>query len=137
LQRKNKLGPINNGEVLQKMDDFLRDDLLHPDTGEISPANFPLKSTYFTSSSNDVVAVSWDVLEYLANKYGGIDYIIPRYEDKSAKTVIHEKYEWKKDRCDLYLMVKNKTKESKVRIFLKDGKLKGGKTQIQGPVTPA
>ena len=46
LQRTNKLGPINNGEVLQKMEDFLRDDLLDPDTGENSGVNFPLKNVF-------------------------------------------------------------------------------------------
>jgi len=33
----------------------------------------------------------------------------------------------------MYVMMKNKTKENKIRLFLKDGKLKGGKTtKIQG-----
>ena len=59
LERDNQLGRIKSSDVLIDFKEFMRDNLIDEDIGEISPVNYPLKNTF--KPSQDIVAIPEEV----------------------------------------------------------------------------
>ena len=80
LNRTNKLGQIDNLEIMEDQNQFIVDDLIDPEYGQNSFVNFPIKKPIYQANN---IAVSEETFYYLSAKYG-VDQPIYRVHDSTS-----------------------------------------------------